>query len=524
MPTNEIQWANDSQRLGFERGPAPTLLSGGFGSGKTVCAIVKALYLMDMFPGYRVAIIRRRYKELWKTTLATLFKFVTPDMYNKGKRNDQQGELVLNNGSKFDFIHLETADISTVLLGLEINAFIFDQAEEMLEDTYDVLESRLERWDKAIIRPELVEEFEATHGRPWPWRKKDGVTLLPPSYALLTANPDNELHWLYKRFHPDSEEWRTKWRDLGYEMINFDSETNVFLGEQNLRTMLSKDEAFKKRYVKGIWGRPEGVLFEVSPLSIIEPTDDFIRYLVETCSLQRIMDHGYSAPTCCLWAAVDKEGNSFIYREYYNTTDQIREHRENITALSESLRHHGKPLQEHYKINLADPQIFKQMPTKFGGRYTVADEYSDVTIYPKETAIYWKPADNAEHASRLRLKEYLRVDMTRRHPITGEMGSPRLFFLQKTDDYPYGCDEAIKQTKAARLEKVGTINGKPIFSDERDETIPDHALDPVRYHVLGRPALASVTEAPLDPRTFAGYSRLAKEMRERSRALRNTSR
>lgn len=499
-----IEWASESQKLFFERGPAPTLASGGFGSSKTFGAILKLLYLADIFPGYRAVIIRRRYNELWKTTLPTLFKLVTPDMYSQGRRNDQLGELVLNNGSRFDFIHLERADISSVLMGLEINAALFDQAEEMLEDTYDILTARLGRWDKAFVPPQLIEDHEKATGQDWPYVNAVGARMAP-SYMLLTCNPDIEIHWLWRRFHPDSKEWQEKWRHLGYQMINFDSRDNKFLGQQNLTEMLSKEETWQKRYVRGEWGRPEGVLFDVSPLSILDPTPELLDYITNHCTLHRVMDHGFSAPTCCLWCGVDKEDNTFIYREYYLASDQIREHRANITAMS---------MGEKYASNLADPAIHAQMPGKQGGRWSVADEFVDCRIYPASTRIWWNKADNNEMASRARLKEYLRVDPDRIHPITREKGAPRLFFLQRTDTYPNGCQFAINETKAARLHKVGTINGKPIFSDERDGKVPDHALDPIRYFLLSRPGKAQPTIPSVSSNTFAGYEKLAKDTKK----------
>jgi hypothetical protein len=47
---------------------------------------------------------------------------------------------------------------------------------------------------------------------------------------------------------------------------------------------------------------------------------------------------------------------------------------------------------------------------------------------------------------------------------------------------------------AKRLQ-VGENDGKPIYSDERDPSIPDHALDCVRYVVNSHPIAAS---APIE--------------------------
>lgn len=500
----KFEWASDTQEELFNWGPTPILASGGYGSGKTTIALLKLLYLADKFPGFRCAIIRRRYNELWKTTLATFFKLIPPSAYmNGGKRNDQAGVLILNNGSRFDFIHLEKADSSTVLRGIELNAAFIDQAEEVGEDVFDLLETRLGRWDKAEISPKVIEEYEKTKGS-WFWTNAAG-TKLPPHYMILAANPDIELHWLWKRFHPDSKEWRDRWRLRGYKMITFNSLDNKFLSEAVKDSLMSKGKDFVDRYVLGKWGRPEGVLFDVSPKSILEPTPDLIEMLTKTCALYRTFDHGYSAPTCCLWFAVDKAGNSYVYREYYTASDQIRLHRDSITALSEG---------EEYRSSLADPAIFQMMPMKAGGRYSVASEYTDCKIYPAKTAIWWSRADNAEIASRHRLKEYLTIDPEREHPVDGTLGAPRLYFVQKTEDYPHGANNVIIETKSAKLTRVAVIDGRPIFNDERDPVIPDHALDPLRYHIMSRPTVKGDYIPPSSIRTFTGYSKFTRHTRK----------
>jgi hypothetical protein len=503
-----VDWASPEQKYFFERGPAPTLASGGFGAGKTRAALLKILYLMDKFPGYRAVVVRKRYNELWKTTLPTLFKLLPPSAYSKGSLNKQDGVLELNNGSRFYFLYLEKPEVATVLRGLEINAAVVDQAEEISEEIYDILETRLNRWEKVKINKKIVNDYEK-NGKEWPWRN-DAGTILPPAYMVLTCNPDIELHWLWRRFHPNSPEWRSKYRALGYEMITFNSLNNKFLSRQNKESLMSKGKDFVDRYVLGKWGRPEGTLFFVDESSILEPTPDLIEKLTKTCAMYRVLDHGYSAPTCCLWFAVDQSGNSYCLREYYHISDQIRVHRENITNMSDG---------ERYRSSLADPAIFQMMPMRSGGRYSVHSEYIDNKIYPKETAIHWSPADNAEMASRLRLKEYLWVDPNRIHPVRGTKGAARLYFLKKTLDYPNGCDNIIKETNSAKLTRVGMIDGRPMFNDDRDPTIPDHALDCLRYHIMARPGVMGTSFKPPSVQSFEGYSRLTKDLRRRDEAL-----
>jgi hypothetical protein len=133
----------------------------------------------------------------------------------------------------------------------------------------------------------------------------------------------------------------------------------------------------------------------------------------------------------------------------------------------------------------------------------------------KETAIYWTGAENDEAVTRSRLKEYLRVDPLHRHPITGQLGAPRLYFIKKTKNYPNGCDFAIKEIRAQKRVELGTSSdGRKMYSEERDPKVVDHAYDMVKYFVVGRPSLGAadtLPEAPVGQMRVDDYERLAKE-------------
>ena len=85
---------------------------------------------------------------------------------------------------------------------------------------------------------------------------------------------------------------------------------------------------------------------------------------------------------------------------------------------------------------------------KQGGRWSVADEYADVQSQPRETAIFWRPADNNELGTRNRINEYLRFDPDRIHPVTREPGSARLCFVKGTDTYPNGVQHILRKSSA----------------------------------------------------------------------------
>lgn len=529
------RWASKEQVEAWKYGSKPLCLSGGYGSGKTFVACRKILRLMDAFPGFRVVIARRRWVHLLKTTMATFFKVCKPEMYNEGRRSDSEKILRLNNGSELLWMHLEDGEeVANIIPGLEINALFIDQAEEIDEEIYDKLCSRLGRWDRAIVPQQIVDNEESL-GRPWKHFNQLGERI-PPAYAIIACNPDHEGHWIYRRFHEDSEEhWEKKipqydngskteepkptgnllsYHDLGYKMITMTSTSNKFLTQQNISALLVNDESFIKRYVRGEWGSPEGTIHIIHPSSVIQGTQEIVDHLVQTCKLIRTLDYGDSAPTAVAWSAIDNEGNVIVYREYYQPDRIISDHRIAITQLSKDSN--GFP--EKYTFNLADPSIFSTMPQAKGGRFCVADEFRDVKSNP-DTSLFFSPADNNELGTRNRINEYLKLDPKHRNPFTREFGAPRLYFISKSSSYPLGCKEILKQTRSQRRIRLGTDLGKPIFTDERDENVIDHSYDCLRYLIASRPPAPTEAKMAAHHMSFSQVRLRALQFHKRNRRM-----
>jgi hypothetical protein len=500
--TRLLQWASPQQKEVFEYGPGPLCASGGFGASKTWAMAMKSLMLSDFFPKNRGVIVRRVFTELQKTTMATFYKLLPASAYQHGgRRNDQEKYLRLNNGSEVMFMHLDDPDVANVIKGIEINWFFIDQAEEVPEEIFDKLKSRLGRWDQTEVPLEVINrEHEA--GRKWSWFDTTGRPI-PPTYAMIACNPDTKLHWIYRRFHPDSpEHWelrddgrggQTSYHLEGYKMVTMKSFDNRFLSDQNKAELATADESFRRRYVEGEWGNPEGQIHTITPASRVPGTKELVAHLLRTCTLHRSMDHGDTSPTSVGWWAVDRDGNAFLLAEYYQGKRLISQHRKELRAWDKEFGILvGIPDGLRYSLQLADPNIFTKAQQKNGGRFSVADDYSDAGISTADDTVYWQPADNNELVTRSRINEYLSVDPERVNPVTKEKGSPRLFFVTKSDDWPYGCVRSLSQTESQMRLKIGTELGKPVYGDERDPEIVDHAYDMVRYFCASRPPTAAV--------------------------------
>lgn len=461
--------------------------SGGFGNGKTYAACEKAVFLLSTFPNYRMAIVRYEESKLRETTMQTFFKVCPPDLYSPkygGNRADSINKLTLYNGSRVIWMNLKDTDEGMVR-GLEVNSVLIDQAEEISEMMYLYLSARVGRWDRAEVPQELIQKFPN-----WPISPKTQRPKIP-NYMMILCNPDSELHWIYKRFHPESEEFQRKYHK-NHVMVQ-GATTVATIDEELLEEMKENDESWVQRFVYGKWGIPGGQIHNLPDECVLSDVSaEFIENIINRGSLTRVLDHGDSAPTCCLWFSAYKQWY-FCYREYYRPNALISEHRAEIAKLSGA---------EKYSKSLADPAIFKKQQQKYGGRWCQADEYLDRNI--EAPPIFFQPADNNEFATRNRISELLRPHRSVCHPVTGVQGAPRLYFIRRSENFPNGCYNAITQLKAQKRVKVGTVNGKDIYSDERDPNVTDHAYDPVRYFCADHLSSPTPQKPKASPNSFYG--------------------
>lgn len=464
----KLKFSSDKIKAVFEDGHRNIAVCGGLGSGKTYGICQKIIALMLKFPGYRWAAGRLSSTALKRTTMQTFIKACPPELYDPafgGKKVDSNPPyLDFVNGSRIYWMHFDQ-DIGN-LLSLEINGAFIDQAEEVPEDVYLMLDSRVGRWDEVKVPEDLL-----ALNPNWP-RNKFTNRPLAPSYNIVAFNPPDEgiYSYLYQYFHPESELWQEKFRTThSYHQIS--SRDNEALSEENLKTLLSRDEEWVDRYVTGNFHQGAGAIHRLPKQSVIEYNPKFVEFLLKKATLTRVLDHGTAAPTCCLWFATYK-GMHFCYREYYQPNKLISEHRKAIAELSRG---------EYYSANLADPSIFRRETQKNGGWWSVYDEYTSGE-YDSPT-INWTPADNNEFATRNRINELLAPQDNLKHPLTGESPAPRLYFIRKSEEYPYGAANAYRELTMQKKTLLAEVQGKKIYSDEREKSIADHAYDAVRYYV-----------------------------------------
>jgi hypothetical protein len=331
----------------------------------------------------------------------------------------------------------------------------------------------------------------------WPTNELTGK-YVAPSYVMLLCNPDNQFHFIFRKFHPESQE---------REPANFfvEAEWDTKLGSKEAYDDACKnDPEYVEKYVRGKWGRSNAQIHNLAASAILEPSDWLFKRIKERGNLFRVLDHGDSAPTCCLWwAALD--GVYICYREYYVPGKVISYHRQGIYDLSRD---------EVYSGNYADPQIFKKTAQKDGGFWSVSDEYRD--DHPSAPSLYWTPADNNEFATRNRINELLGETAHFTNPITQAKPATGIYFVRASDTYPNGCRNAIRQIQAQRKKILGTFEGKTLYTDDRDDSVEDHAYDCIRYFVAMHGSQPDKSKRKAPARSFAYFQAIQGIMKDRA--------
>lgn len=496
-----LEFRNPAQREFYYATARNQCFSGAFNNGKSFIGCAKVRDLALTFGNSRWIIARQTYTDLKKTTMETFFKMVPKEVVLT--HNLQDGFTILVNKSKIYWLHLDNADEST-LKGFEVNGYLVDQAEETDEKMFDVLDARIGRWDESIVPKYLLDKYPE-------WPKSKTGRLITPSYGMLLCNPDTEFHYIYRKFHPESAD-----RIPNY--FYTEGEWDKDLGsEETYLNALNKDVEWVDKFVRGKWGTSSSAIHRMPKECLLQPTPQLIERIQKYGNLFRSMDHGDSSPTCCLWiAAID--GVYVVYREYYVGNKTISFHRQAIHDLSmvEVVRPDGSKewYPEKYNGNYADPQIFKKTAQKDGGFWSVADEYmtSDLDAPP----LNWLAADNNEFATRNRINELLLPLSRYTNPVTKESPAAGLYFIQATVDYPYGCKECYKQLGSQRKVLLGTLDGKSIYSDDRDESITDHAYDPVRYFVAMHGSQPNKARKVIPRKSFEYYNQISRILATRS--------
>lgn len=328
---------NDKQKLFFNARNKFIAYGGARGGGKSWAVRVKAIMLACRYPGIKVLIVRRTYKELEGNHIRIL-QSMCKDI---AKYNSTSKILTFKNGSTIQFTYCaRDADVQNVQ-GLEFDTIFLDEAAMMSE------------WQIKAITATLrgVNDF--------------------PKRCYLTCNPGGQGHAYIKRIFVDRQFLPTENPD-DYAFIQALVDDNTALMESQPEYLATLEALPKKLREAWRWGRWD--VFEGQVFSEFrddpEHYDD--RRWTHVCNpfpipydwtIYKGYDHGYNKPFSCGWYAISPVGRMYRIREFYGCTGEadtgVAWDVPQIAEKIKEIEHDDPNLAGRYIYSIADTAIFK---------------------------------------------------------------------------------------------------------------------------------------------------------------------
>jgi hypothetical protein len=222
------------------------MMSGAFGCGKTYGLCLKVYDLAQRYPGIRLGLFRETLKSLRPTTLKTLLDgdgslppAVPPDFV--AVHNKFEHTVYLRNGSEIIYGGLRSSSKSQDWFNsLNLGGVAVDQAEELSQEEWQLLEGRL----------------------------RQDVDMLEQRQIVGACNPRHPGHWIYQRFFIE--------KPTGTHLIKTKTLDNPHLPDDYIARLNRFTGRFYERFVLGEWVGMEGLVYpEFDPNANVTTDADY---------------------------------------------------------------------------------------------------------------------------------------------------------------------------------------------------------------------------------------------------------
>lgn len=409
------------------------LFGGQAGGGKTKSLLMEGIRACVRYPGIWVGAYRRTYDELAESLLKELQKLAYA-MALGASWNKTEKELTFpmraGKVSKFRFRYAESIDDAVRRQGGDYQLLLVDERTLMPPGVVPVLQERLRSSDPDI----------------------------PVLGTRCTANPGGPGHGETKAAYIDATDDGAKVvtdeHDRTRRFIRSRLSDNPYLDrDQTYHRTLDAipDPARRKAMKEGDWSVFAGQFFAAwsRERHVVEPMP-----LPDEWDREEGIDYGYAAPWAVLVGAFDNDGRCWITHELYDTgvgqTDQARRilATEAGAGITPAARH-------------ADPSMWAK----------TGEANSNAAIYADEGCVLRKAVNDRVNGWS-RVLEYLTdLPACDFHRAKGWEMCPRLHVFSS-------CANLIRTLPNAPRDK-----NKP---EDIDTTCDDHALDALRYLLMGR--------------------------------------
>lgn len=429
MRTLDLGRAQPKQTLFLKDKHRHIAYGGARGGGKSWAVRTKSKLLAFRYPGIKILIVRKTYKELQNNHIEQL----TAELAGFAKYNRSDKMFRFPNGSTISFGYCANEGDLGQYQGAEYDVVFIDEAGQLQES-----------WIRKI---NLC--VRGTNGF--------------PKRTYYTLNPGGPGHAYFKRvfvdrnFNPDED-------PNDYFFIQAKVEDNKALMDTQpdyLRELENLPPTLRAAWKDGRWDVYEGQFFEEfrdDPehyqdrrwTHVIEPFE-----IPDGWTICRSYDFGYGKPFSCAWWAVDYDGTIYRIMELYGCT---RTPNEGVkwTPDKQFEEIHKTEMQHPWLkgktiIGVADPAIWD------------ASRGESVADTAARYGVFFTPGDNERIAGWMQCHYRLQFD---------EDGYPRMYVFN---------------TCRAFIRTIPLLIYDEHRAEDLDTTMEDHVADEWRYFCMSRP-------------------------------------
>lgn len=431
------QGPNEKQLLAFRDKHRYVGYGGARGGGKSWFVRWKAVLLCLRYPGIKVLITRRTYKELFNNHIAPLLQMLN----GAAKYNKSDKMFTFCNGSTISFGYCASDGDLGQYQGAEYDVWFADEAGQFLEDWLTKID--------ACVR---------------------GVNPFPKR-TYYTLNPGGPSHGYFKRLFVDRRYTEDEHPE-DYAFIQALVTDNKALMQQQpeyLRSLEKLPPKLREAWLNGRWDVYEGQFFEEFRDDPAHYKDRQLTHVIEpfeipkNWTIYRSFDWGYNKPFSCGWWAVDPDGVLYRILEFYGCTGQpnegIKWPPQQVFAEIHRIETEHRWLAGKKIIGIADPAIWD------------AEYGKSIAHVAAENQVYFSQGDNKRIPGWMQVHYRLSFD---------ENGYARMYVFRN-------CKAFIRTMPMLMYDEY-----KP---EDLDTSMEDHVADEVRYMCMAWPVSPIVPEA-----------------------------
>ena len=415
---------------------------GARGGGKSWSVRQKAKLLALRWPGIRILIVRRSYRELINNHVV----YLRPELLGVATYNKSDKEFRFTNGSVIVLGYCASDGDLDQYQGAEYDVIFIDEAGQLQEEWLEKI--------NACVR---------------------GVNSFPKR-TYYTLNPGGPAHGYFKRLFIDRE-FRGEERPEDYSFIQAKVTDNRALMEAQpgyVKGLLVLPPRLRAMWLEGSWDIYAGQFFEdflkdppaevvrrlgIDPedlrrqrrwCHVIEPFD-----IPKGWNVYRSYDFGYAKPFSVGWWAVDYDGVVYRILELYGCTNEPNEGvkwtpEQQFRRIREIEAEH--PWLRGRKIRgVADPAIWD------------ASRGESIAETAARMGVYFEKGDNRRLAGWMQMHYRLAFD---------DEGYAQMYVFR-------GC--------SAFLRTIPLLLYDEHDPEDLDTTLEDHVADETRYFCMSRP-------------------------------------